>query len=319
MSVPVHDSPTLERGTAAARTDPRRLDHLRQAIEHAEYLLPTQGPINVFIHHNTLHAFEDLPFEEAVIKGSKVYGCRPYLPEDRYREMLAAGRIHADDLQAVLRDDLGKSADEPVLALSTRFELRQAMLLYPQRTAPLAELRWFVAETDALRRVRLDAPEDVRKEFVRKTRQWALKDLRDAIEDPKAVRVGPLQRTCATLAEIVQRFGHPMERWSDAAWEAFSLQALWRIARHGVHGVKAQDAPPATPVRHRDWLLAVTGEDTDRLVHEVLIPFCGAFLDQGLDAGHCPIATLVSCMPSVNCTVNQCNCRGHGSGGWLEN
>jgi hypothetical protein len=34
-----------------------RLARLRQAVEHAAHLLPMQGPIGVFVHHNTLHAF----------------------------------------------------------------------------------------------------------------------------------------------------------------------------------------------------------------------------------------------------------------------
>ncbi len=37
-----------------------------EAVEKIAHLLPAQGPIGVFIHHNTLHAFEHLPFEEAV-------------------------------------------------------------------------------------------------------------------------------------------------------------------------------------------------------------------------------------------------------------
>ncbi len=36
------------------------------AIEHASHLLPTQGPIRVFVHHNTLHAFEHYKFWEGV-------------------------------------------------------------------------------------------------------------------------------------------------------------------------------------------------------------------------------------------------------------
>src|SRR4029079_1114800 len=70
-----------------------RLHRIQHAIEHAAHLLPSQGPIKVFIHHNTLHAFEHLPFHEGVKRGGATYGCNPYLPEDRYREKLARGRI----------------------------------------------------------------------------------------------------------------------------------------------------------------------------------------------------------------------------------
>ena len=35
-------------------------------IADAARFLPSQGPIDVFIHHNTLHAFESLPFHDAV-------------------------------------------------------------------------------------------------------------------------------------------------------------------------------------------------------------------------------------------------------------
>ena len=82
-----------------------------------------------------------------------MFGCQPYLSEDRYREELARGRIRFDDLRAVLREDLGGRADEPVPPHGTRLDLRLAMLEYPLRSGPTEELRWFMAETDALRRV----------------------------------------------------------------------------------------------------------------------------------------------------------------------
>src|SRR5947199_730444 len=110
------------------------LPRLRQAIDHAAHLLPAQGPITVFIHHNTLHAFEDLPFTAAVARAARVFGCQPYLAEQRYRDELAAGRIAFDDLEAVLREDLGGRADEAVPPDGTRFRLRRAMLQYPTRT-----------------------------------------------------------------------------------------------------------------------------------------------------------------------------------------
>jgi len=54
-------------------------------IERAARLLPAQGPISIFIHHNTLHAFEDHPFEIAVEQAAARLGCQPFLSEARYR------------------------------------------------------------------------------------------------------------------------------------------------------------------------------------------------------------------------------------------
>ena len=114
--------------------------------------LPAQGPINVFIHHNTLHAFEELSFTEALKSAAKIFGCQPYLSEERFRAELAKGRIRFAEVEAVLREDLGAQADELILPNCTRLDLRLAMLQYPLRFAPTPELLWFVAETDALRK-----------------------------------------------------------------------------------------------------------------------------------------------------------------------
>src|SRR6266545_727526 len=114
--------------------------HLRHVIEHVAHLLPAQGPITVFIHHNTLHALEELPFTQAVKKAAKVFGCQPYLTEDRYRQELRRGRIRVADLEAVLREDLGTWSEEKVLRFCTRLELRLAMLQYRLRLGPTEEL-----------------------------------------------------------------------------------------------------------------------------------------------------------------------------------
>src|SRR5215207_9276134 len=78
------------------------LDRLRGVIDHASHLLPAQGPIGVFIHHNTLHAFQNLPFEKAVVEASKIFDTEPYMQEDAYRAALRSGRIRLGDLEAVI-------------------------------------------------------------------------------------------------------------------------------------------------------------------------------------------------------------------------
>jgi uncharacterized protein YbcC (UPF0753/DUF2309 family) len=252
------------------------LDRLQRTIEHAAELLPAQGPITVFIHHNTLHAFEDLSFDAAVQRGAAIFGCQPYLPEERYRQMLAVGRIRRSDLTSVLRDDLGERADEPLCVKGTRLSLRLAMLEHPLRTGPAEELRWFVAETDALQHFLSHVPPEVREPMIAETRQWVMHELANG-RGPRHDSFRPM------LDDLVRRLGASrIDDWTADEWESLTLQALWRICRHGAHASERSPQAESQPVRHRDLLLERTGVDTDELVHDVLIRLCAAYSDQGV-------------------------------------
>src|SRR5437660_11754701 len=113
-SVAMNTQTTLEAPPQTTGLRESTLEHLAHVIEHAAHVLPAQGPITVIIHHNTLHAFEHLPFEQAVEKGARVFGCQPYLTEDRYRDALGRGRIRFDELRSVLEEDVGERADETI-------------------------------------------------------------------------------------------------------------------------------------------------------------------------------------------------------------
>lgn len=258
------------------------------AIEHAGHLLPAQGPITVFIHHNTLHALEDLSFDEAVKKGGRIFGCHPYLPEAAYRERLTEGRIRVDDLRSELRAESGPRADEPVLTLGTRLDLRMAMLQFPLRIGPAAELRWFIAETDALARMRREAPLAMRERIVANTRRWVMHDVSErVVSDRHGQRLE--SRLKELLAPIFVRFGESaIEHWSSRTWEAVSLHLLWRVCHDGVEGIPT-GAAPATVQRHRDLLLEATGVDSDVAVHDLMIRFCASFLDQGFGNWQLPM------------------------------
>jgi hypothetical protein len=273
---------------AGGRSDARV--RLHAVLEHAAHLLPAQGPIGVFIHHNTLHAFEELAFDEAVAAGARLFGCQPYLPEEAYRQMHAQGRITDDDLSAALLDDLQDRADVLIGFMGTRFSLRRALLEHPLRSGNSSELRWFVAETDALNRFCAETSPAGRRRAIVETRHWVLRDLRGTGARAKRHERESTERARVVLADLLsQASPQALERWSDRDWEGFTLQALWRACRQGVHAARSEDRlPVVAPVRLRDRVLAAAGVDSDLSVHEVLIRFAAAFLDQGFSHWQLP-------------------------------
>ncbi|MDB5344855.1 MAG: hypothetical protein JWP89_3232 [Schlesneria sp.] len=260
------------------------LSKLKVMVEKAGTLLPAQGPLSGFAFLNPLQGLEDLPFEEGMMKGSRLFGCRPYLPEDIYRDRLASGRIVLDDLCAVLQAELGESAATPVMPVGTRFDVRLAMLQYPLRTAPREELRWFIAETNALARFSDETPVTVRKWFLESTRHWVMREiLSRGVEDPANEGSSVQPAVNELVSNLVERFSeNSIETWDDSTWETFTLQLLWHVCRRGVERVEIRSTTTSAQARHRDLLLEVTGEDSDLLVHPILIRFCASFTDQGI-------------------------------------
>ncbi len=270
-------APAFVRSTAPSAT---QLERLQEMIERAAALLPIPGPITSFAFLNTLQALEDLPFDEGLLVGSRMYGAQPFLSEEAYRQHIATGRITHDDLMAILREDLGSAAGEHVGDLGTRFDLRLALLKYPYPTGPAAELRWYVAEMDALSKFCDDVPLETRQRMIADTQEWLLADA-----DTFSRGWNPAAQTaCASLAEIAASFSRLVaRRWprSRASKEALTLQALWRICLANVANIAVPAVRAVPRLRHRDWLLDSLGEDSDLLVHDLLVRFCAAFTDQG--------------------------------------
>ena len=129
--------------------DQHSLEHV---IEHLAHLLPAQGPISIFIHHNTLHAFEHLPFEEAVERGADRFDCQPFLSEARYRAKLTAGRILAKDVEFLIGETLAERGDEPISNAGTRFDLWRRIVLHGIPAAHGRTLSWLLEESPALSR-----------------------------------------------------------------------------------------------------------------------------------------------------------------------
>ena len=213
-----------------------------RVIDQLAHLLPAQGPISIFIHHNTLHAFEHLPFEEAVESAAERLGCEPFLAESRYRDKLASGRILARDVEALLDEQLGARGASDVAGVGSRLDLWRAVVLHGIPAATGRELSWILEETAALSRFRTDVPANARS-------------------------------ASAVLSELDDRAGE----------ERRAVHRLWNACLEAVGRAPTSPVPAAaTPVRHRDWLRAVSGPDTDAWIHPPLIRFLAGYLDQGL-------------------------------------
>ncbi len=66
---------------------------VNESIKELKHFLPAQAPLKDFIHHNTLHAFQQLPFHKAMQQSSEIFGYKVYLSLEEYRQHYKNGRI----------------------------------------------------------------------------------------------------------------------------------------------------------------------------------------------------------------------------------
>ena len=90
-------------------------------------------------------------------------------------------------------------ANDRIPPRETRLGLRLAMLQNPLPAGTAEELRWFVEETDALRRVRTGTSTADRAHLIAETRHWVMRDLRawDGTAHERPPADGDLRRSTA--------------------------------------------------------------------------------------------------------------------------
>lgn len=123
-------------------------ERLAHWVEHLTHALPAQAPIRDFVHHNTLHGFQHLPFREALVAAQALTGASTYWPEAKFRDCLASGRITRDDLSAALTDCGVADLDAPLVRALSRCDILLASLMANQDVPGASRQGWLQRETD---------------------------------------------------------------------------------------------------------------------------------------------------------------------------
>ena len=80
------------------------LEHTLHEIKH---YLPSQMTLKDFVHHNTLHPFQDLKFYEGIFRASKIFGYKVTLQLNDYRQLFKLKRIKESVIERIIIDRKG--------------------------------------------------------------------------------------------------------------------------------------------------------------------------------------------------------------------
>lgn len=91
-------------------SDSEQWDHPfneKATLHKLAHFLPAQSPLKDFVHHNTLHAFQDESFHRGISKASALFGYKVYLSVSEYRNLFKAGQINEAVLKRLIAESKG--------------------------------------------------------------------------------------------------------------------------------------------------------------------------------------------------------------------
>ena len=259
------------------------------AIHHLYHVLPGQAPLHNFVHHNTLHGFQHLPFEEALAAGEVLTGIHGYLPETQNRNCYQQGRIDDSDILAALAHDPQLRAEQIVCQAKDRAIRRKDVyriaLLFDLQSLTISQLNWQIEELNVLDAVQSDVPDQVRNQLL------ASSSVSDNV-------IRQLWEAILTKLEMKDAGLHPenlldlsldqAEEWleHDRGGSVSSIhERMQEQASEVLNNLLGQLGDGITL---RGFILAISGIDILDSVRPQLIRICASCLDEGIAAWHTP-------------------------------
>jgi uncharacterized protein YbcC (UPF0753/DUF2309 family) len=264
-------------------------DEIVRILHELDHVLPGQAPILDFVHHNTLHGYQHLPFEEALAEAERTTGIFGYQPESEFRGYYRQGRISDADLTAGLRHYVDFNLDDTVCTVHGKKILREDVyrtaLLFDLEPITESQLNWNIEELGALDRVQQDVPNTVKT--------FLLGEHATSIDEKNAVR----QLWNAILAKLGLdgTIPHPenlldlspeqAEEWINLAMQAQPEgdQTLHEMMRAEAGAALSRFMNEiGDSLTLGGFIQAITGVDILEMIRPQLIRICASALDQGM-------------------------------------
>ncbi|MCU7843006.1 MAG: DUF2309 domain-containing protein [Candidatus Thiodiazotropha sp. (ex Monitilora ramsayi)] len=268
---------------------------IRESLEHLAHVLPGQAPIKDFVHHNTLHGYQHLPFPEALAAARRLTGARGYQPSEKYREYYRQGRISKEDLLASIDDDptleAGVAIVEAGEIVIRRRDIYLAALSLPLQPVSGCQLTWQIDEAGALEKLNGDLPGETRKRLLNRAEESGLCSETAVTSD--------LWQACLEALHLQGTQPHPEELLDLAPEQAETMlhdmlddatsnnnsnvSTATQLMRQAANDrLTEQMERIGKDHSVRDFLLGLTGHDLMDDIRPRLVRELSNFLDQGI-------------------------------------
>ncbi len=274
---------------------------IRHAIVHMEHRLTAQAPLKDFVHHNTLHAYQEHPFPKGLEISAKETGLHAFLSIQRFRELLQKGRITREELMAVVDEDPNLDAatvlaDLPGHRKLTRKDVVMCGLLYDLSPINAIHLPWQIEEQKALCRFQSDVSPESRQEILRQSRLAT-----------ESLAVADLWNACLDALSLNHHSVHPEELLDLSSDQAEAMITDFAREARVQEGesfqvrlqVRMESEKLLDDLLHRigpEWtmrrlLLALTGTDILESIQPLLVRQLANYMDLGIAAWKNPSDT----------------------------
>ncbi|SFL20371.1 hypothetical protein SAMN05216302_104118 [Nitrosomonas aestuarii] len=272
-------------------TDPR--ERIIEAIDHLDHVLPGQGPIHEFVHHNTIHGFQYLPFEQALAEYENLTGVFGYQPESQNRALYQQNRITDEDLFAVLSHQKDLQSEQVVfqsknLTLKNK-DIYRVALVHELPTLSISQLNWQIEENGALELVQEDVTEQSRARMLATTNDQGIvvRQLWESILKKLDIELVDLHpENMLDLSEEEAKLW--LEKINNSLASAEDVPVHQKTRLEAEAKLEELLSQIGDQITLRGFVKALSGIDILYSIRPQIIRICASVLDEGVAAWQLP-------------------------------